>query len=241
MNLTDKRKLRLLQGLILSVGSPLGWAAVQHLLGHDVIADYHNSPLVYWYMLLGSALAFGTFGFLVGNSEESLLEQSVTDSLSGLYNSRFFSNRLPEEFARMKRLRQHIGLVYINLDHFSDINNLYGLQVGDSSIADIAFAMKGIARKDEIIARVGGVEFCIILADCNEQQAYQAAQRFLQCIRSLKLQVERKKSLSVTASMGVVSSEMTSGNEWQLYAAADEAMYRAKHQGRNQIVRYSED
>ena len=241
MNLTDKRKIRLLQGLVLSMGSPLGWAAIQWLLGHDLYVDYQDNMWVYWYMFLGSAMAFMAFGFYVGKSEAFLAEQAVTDSLTGLYNSRFFSSRLPEEFARVKRLRQHIGLIYIKLDHFADINNLYGLQAGDKSLIAIASAMSAIARKDELIARVGGGEFCIILTDSNEFQAVTAAQRFLHEIRSLKLQVETDKSISVTASMGVVSSEMTEGGIWQLYAAADSAMYKAKHRGRNQIGCCSEE
>lgn len=241
MNFTDKRKVRLLQGLMLSFCSPLGWSAIQCLLlGNDLYTDYQENMWVYWYMLLGSAIAFMAFGLYVGNSEELLAEQAVTDALTGLYNSRFFSSRLPEEHARVKRLRQHIALIYIKLDHFSDINNLYGLHAGDKSLIAIAAAMKAVARKDELIARVGGGEFCIILTDCNEFQAATAAQRFLHEINHLKLQVEEEKRISITASMGVVSSEMTEGEIWQLYAAADSAMYKAKHRGRNQIVCCSE-
>ncbi|CAA0124014.1 putative diguanylate cyclase DgcT [BD1-7 clade bacterium] len=241
MTLVDKRILRVTQALVLAALAPIGWMLLQYLMGIDVYATIRENNLVYWYMFVGSALAFVSFGFYVGTNEMHLESLAITDEATELHNERFFKQRLPEEAARAARLRQHFSLIYISLDHFADINSLYGRGVGNSALKLIANAISGVARKDEIIARVGEAEFVVLLTDCSQGQANIAAARFLKCISDVVFQVEKGKQISITASIGLISSETNNSDEWQLYAFAETAMYRARRDGRNQVAAYNID
>ncbi len=231
----DRRLKRTIQAMILSLGAPLGWLIIRLLTGRSLI-DELSTQGVYWYLLIGAAMFWSVFGYYVGASEERLEELSIRDALTNLYNNRYFHSRLPEEFARAIRHHRNISMILIDLDFFKKINDKYGHQAGDVVLQEVAQIMLSTARKDEIIARVGGEEFCIILIECDEKRALLAAERFLRAIRCLRIKLPTGLAINVTASMGVVSSETTDGSEWHLYAVADAAMYRAKKNGRNQIA-----
>ena len=236
MRFHDKQILRALQGVFLALFSPLGWLIIRLLAGYPLMGELTTNAGIYWYLLLGTAGAFALFGFYVGSSEERLEGLVIRDPMTGLYNNRFFHTRLPEEFARSLRQKQRLSLILADLDHFKQINDKFGHQSGDIVLKAVSKVMQQTARKDEFVARVGGEEFCIILIDCGEKSALLAAERFMQAIRSLRVELPVGESVSVSASMGVVSSETTEGSEWHLYAVADAAMYRAKKNGRDQIA-----
>lgn len=236
MQFHDKQILRALQALFLSLLSPFGWLIIRLLAGNSLMGELTINAGIYWYLLLGTAGAFALFGFYVGSSEERLEGLTIRDPMTGLYNNRFFHARLPEEFARSQRHKQSLSLILADLDHFKSINDKYGHQTGDVVLKAVSEVMQQSARKDEFVARVGGEEFCIILIDCGEKQAVLAAERFLAAIRALRVELPSGESVSVSASLGVVSSETTDGSEWHLYAVADAAMYRAKKNGRDQIA-----
>jgi diguanylate cyclase (GGDEF)-like protein len=236
MHFHDKQVLRAVQGLGLSLLSPLGWLIIRLLLGYPLIDELTVNSGIYWYLITGTAGAFVFFGYYVGSHEERLEDLTIRDALTGLYNNRFFHARLPEEFARCQRHKQHISLILIDLDHFKRVNDQYGHQSGDVVLQEVAKIMQQTARKEEFVARVGGEEFCVILVECGEKEALLAAERFIEAIRQMQVVLPGGESIRITASLGVVSSETTEGNEWHLYAVADAAMYRAKKSGRNQIA-----
>jgi diguanylate cyclase (GGDEF)-like protein len=236
MYFDDKRLLRVMQGMLLSVLSPLGLIALQMAFGDNLHRLLAEQSGIYLYMLLGTAAAFALFGYYVGNSEERLEDLAIHDSLTGLYNKRFFEARLPEEYARSSRHHRNLSLILIDIDHFKPINDTHGHAFGDHVLAEVAKTLALTARKDESVARVGGEEFCIILTDCGERSALVAAERFQRAIRGIRVTTPQGEPMPITASSGVVSSETTPGNEWQLYQVADAAMYRAKKAGRDQIA-----
>jgi len=179
-------------------------------------------------------------------TRRSLEEQSVTDGLTGLKNRRFFDERLPEEFRRAQRYSDPVSLMMIDLDHFKEVNDRYGHQMGDVVLRDAAAAIKASVRDPDICSRYGGEEFAVILPKTHLGGALTVAERVW---RGLRDQVYRQEvpavgqatvaEVRVTASVGlaifpsrdIVTAEL-------LVKFADEALYQAKRSGRNNICLY---
>jgi diguanylate cyclase (GGDEF)-like protein len=179
-------------------------------------------------------------------TRRSLEEQSVTDALTGLKNRRFFDERLPEEFRRAQRYSDPVSLMMIDLDHFKEVNDRYGHQMGDVVLREAAAVIKASVRDPDICARYGGEEFAVILPKTHMGGALTVAERVW---RGLKDKVHRQEvpavgqaavaEVRVTASLGlaffpakdIVSAEL-------LVKFADEALYQAKRSGRNNICLY---
>ncbi len=234
----QKKVLRSLQGFILSLGSPLGWIAIQMLFGVDPIVDIRENVGIYVYMTVGTAIAFSVFGFYVGSYEGRVEALALIDPLTGLYNNRYFHERLHQEFSLAVRNRESLSVVLFDLDHFKRINDEYGHLVGDQILKEVSKNMRQCSREGETIARVGGEEICVILPDCPEKKAVQVAERFCTAIRSTSGTYRDGVQVNVSASAGVATlfAPDHKGNEWDLYAMADKAMYAAKANGRNRVV-----
>lgn len=226
---------RALQGFFLAWGSPLGWIIIQLLLDRNPFSEIYFDLYLYLYMSLASMLVFTSFGYFVGRSEEAYNSLSLKDGLTGLYNNRFFHQRLHEEFGRHQRSGLPLSLIHIDLDHFKSVNDTYGHQTGDEVLRAISAAMLSVCRGGELVARVGGEEFCVILYSCNLEQALQVASRLQEAIKATQTRPPSGDAFSMTASFGVSCTDTTTGTEWQLYSAADQAMYRAKRNGRDCI------
>ena len=163
--LKKKRILRPLQGFVLSLGSPLGWMAIQSLSGTDPFTDIASNAGVYIYMTIGTALAFSIFGFYVGTYEARMETLALVDPLTGLYNNRYFHERLHQEFALAARNKAQLSIVLFDLDHFKRINDRHGHLAGDKILREVSKQMRKCSRQGETIARVGGEEICVILPD----------------------------------------------------------------------------
>ena len=241
-----KRAQRAIEGLLMSIGSPLGWFVIQLFASVNPIADLIASPGVYIYMSIGTALAFVSFGYYVGIYEEKIEALALIDPLTSLYNHRYFHERLHQEYASAMRNDTQIAVVLFDLDHFKSINDQHGHLAGDQILRDVSKNMKLCSRESETIARVGGEEFCVILPGCDQQQALVAAERFCHAIRQVAGEFEDGSKVVVTVSAGVASTSTCSSstgkptgmpaNEKDLYAQADEAMYLAKKRGRNRVA-----
>jgi len=239
----DKAIFRSLQGFILSLGSPLGWIALQIMFGVNPIVDIGENTGIYIYMTVGTAISFSVFGFYVGTYEGRVEALTLIDPLTELYNNRYFHERLHQEFALAVRNKQHLSVVLFDLDHFKRINDAYGHLAGDKVLQAVSQSMRQCSREGETIARVGGEEICVILPDCPPQKALQVAERFCAAIRDHSGFVLEGIQIKVNASAGVASiyAPEHRGNEWDLYATADRAMYRAKAEGRNRVVYLGSD
>jgi diguanylate cyclase (GGDEF)-like protein len=206
--------------------------------GIPVLQEITESSGLYLYLSLGTATVFVLFGAYLGRSEQRLAEMALVDSLTGLYNNRFFCERLHEEYSRAMRSRERLSLALIDLDYFKRVNDEYGHVMGDQLLRQVAQAMKDCSREWETIARVGGEEFCVILANCDRQEALAAAERFREVISNVAVNDSTGAEMTVTASVGVATSDTVEGNEWDLYSAADKAMYQAKDAGRDRSCTY---
>lgn len=161
---------------------------------------------------------------------------SLTDSLTGLSNRRFFDNALRTEFSRHKRSGSQLSLIMLDVDHFKKYNDHYGHLAGDDCLLQIARALKlMVKRPPDIVARYGGEEFVVILPDTDRQGAIVVAERIGESVLRLALpHAQSDISEFVTISLGVATAcdhVLTDGA--QLVALADQALYQAKKGGRN--------
>jgi diguanylate cyclase (GGDEF)-like protein len=164
---------------------------------------------------------------------------SKTDSLTGLYNRRYFDEMINQEWNRGLRSGNSLSCILLDIDYFKDYNDFYGHQAGDKCLKDIATLMKDTFRRaGDIVARYGGEEFIIIMADSNEKNAMQAVALFQ--TELAKLKIPHDKSVAndyVTVSAGVVSQSPSRDESIEDFIRkADKALYLAKAGGRNQSV-----
>jgi len=229
--------LRASYGFILSFASPLGWVVIQILAGRDPFAKEHNDPLLYLYMSIATAVVFSSLGYFIGKRELMITDMALTDGLTGLYNKRYFNTRLDQEFERYARHKHPMAVIQIDLDFFKKINDTFGHQVGDEILIKVASMMKESCRKNEIAARVGGEELCIIALDCDQPEALQLAERLRYKINNLHY-CHQELEIPVSASLGVACADESTFSGRDVYLHADLALYEAKRTGRNKVCAY---
>jgi len=164
---------------------------------------------------------------------------TVTDSLTGLANRRFFNEFLNREWLREQRGQQPFSVIMIDIDHFKKYNDCYGHLEGDVCLQKVAWALQGaLCRAGDVLARYGGEEFVAILPHTDKPGAAELATAFHAGVQALELpHQESPVSSIVTISIGVASViPNRSLSPTQVVAMADEALYRAKQAGRNQSV-----
>ncbi|MBK9236983.1 MAG: diguanylate cyclase [Rhodoferax sp.] len=165
---------------------------------------------------------------------------SHTDGLLNIANRKYFDQRLQEEWLRAIRSKQPVGLLMIDVDHFKRYNDTYGHQAGDACLRAVAKAAAGaLARSTDLLARYGGEELVVVLPDTHVEGTYQVAQDICAAVAKLKIPHAGSDTAPyVTVSLGVASMNpprVSSAD--RLVAAADQALYQAKKQGRNQVCR----
>ena len=232
-------RIRALQGLALSLGSPLGWLALRWLDGANLWLELTWRPGIYLYLLIGTSLTFAGFGWYVGRQEELHRENSLHDALTNLYNTRYFWQRLEDERAFAARHVRPLALLIGDIDWFKRVNDSYGHVVGDRVLAGVAGVLMQLRRRGDTVARVGGEEFAVILPETDLAEAVHVAERFREGVAALRFEpgAGRREPFSVTISFGAVAiaaDEAVSAGA--LYDLADTAMYRAKRAGRNCVA-----
>ncbi|MDR3539575.1 MAG: diguanylate cyclase [Desulfosporosinus sp.] len=164
---------------------------------------------------------------------------SITDSLTGLANRRYFDEALRTEFYRLKRSEAALSLIMLDVDHFKKFNDKYGHLAGDDCLRQIGSTLKTIVgRVPDIVARYGGEEFVVILPETEENGVETLAERIRKAVEGLAIPHSASDIAEyVTVSLGIVTvytNKLTSPE--QVVALADEALYCAKKRGRNQIA-----
>jgi two-component system cell cycle response regulator len=162
---------------------------------------------------------------------------SVRDGLTGLYNRRYFEDRLEAEFAFSRRHRTPLTLLMLDIDFFKTINDTHGHQAGDAVLRAIGTALLSITRKEDVTARYGGEEFVLLLRGVSADNAVLGAERVRRSI-ALSPVAWREARLNVTVSVGLATMgpDRSYASPIELVAAADSALYAAKRQGRNRVA-----
>lgn len=157
--------------------------------------------------------------------------QAVTDALTTLYNRRYFEEYLQNEVTRAQRMKQPFTVIGLDLDHLKLINDKFGHSVGDIAIKTISDVLKKNARSIDVAARMGGEEFNILLPGIDSKGGMIAAERIRSAIESCDVE----QVGHITASIGVGTYFEHTENVEELLELVDQAMYRAKKNGRNQV------
>ncbi len=165
-----------------------------------------------------------------------LRQQAIRDPLTEIYNRRYMKETLRQEFSRAKRLHTTIGLLMIDLDHFKKINDTFGHDTGDLVLRRVARELRKNSRAEDTVCRFGGEEFCLVCPDISLENAQYLADKFRKRIRNLDIRINHKPIDTVTLSVGVALFPHHAHDAELLLKSADEALYRAKAEGRDRVM-----
>jgi diguanylate cyclase (GGDEF)-like protein len=172
------------------------------------------------------------------NLRTKLENQSIHDPLTGLFNRHFMQISLERELARAARRNQMLAIFMLDVDHFKRFNDTYGHAAGDVALKAIAEIFTSRIRNEDIACRYGGEEFTIMLPDMTASLALERAETIRRAIASLHVPVGRDLIGGFSISIGIAVYPQNGENADLLLRRADLALYRAKHEGRNQVVLY---
>jgi diguanylate cyclase (GGDEF)-like protein/PAS domain S-box-containing protein len=166
--------------------------------------------------------------------EEQLREQATTDGLTGLSNRRSFEECLDREWRRTERTEQPLAIVLLDVDYFKKYNDTFGHHRGDECLRKIAEVLRDGRRASDVVARIGGEEFCLVLPEADWNGALAVAEAIRSKVEALRIEHPGNPHGVVTVSIGVAASRpRLIGSAIELLQAADKALYRAKALGRN--------
>ena len=167
--------------------------------------------------------------------QSHLESMATTDSLTGLANRQAFLQRAKNEFIRARRYARPLTVVMIDIDRFKSINDQFGHAAGDEVLRQVADICQSSLRGSDFMGRVGGEEFVLLLPDTPRSNAYHVAERMRIHLCETPIKLENGASLTITASFGVAPMNEADSDFNVVLERADDAMYLAKHGGRNLV------
>ncbi len=207
----------------------------------SVLTDIRTA--LFFSLLVGFAATF--FVVLVTvwtvNRYQGRLEvMATTDSLTGLFNRRYFMTHVEKELSRAERTERTLSLVLLDVDRFKRINDTFGHSVGDKVLRDIAKLLSKDLRKMDILSRVGGEEFAMLLPETTAEGAREVAERIRTSVEKNGFNLPKSDYL-VTISAGIAANHERATSFKMLYNHADKALYEAKKRGRNKVCIFNKD
>lgn len=167
---------------------------------------------------------------------EALRNQSIRDSLTGVFNRRYLEEALEREIRRATRSEQSLGVLMLDLDHFKTFNDTYGHEAGDTVLRETAMLLSHCVRTEDAVCRYGGEEFMIILPAASLHATQSRAEYIRLKVHELTLTHQGRPLGRVTASFGVACFPDHGATRQMLLEAADAALYRAKRDGRDRVA-----
>ncbi|WP_372965777.1 diguanylate cyclase [Marinobacter sp.] len=168
--------------------------------------------------------------------EQELEKMATRDSLTGLLNRRELNRVLEEELVRAQRYQRPLAILWIDFDHFKNINDNWGHAAGDLVLCSVSRILESSVRSVDSVGRFGGEEFVVVLPEMGEKEALETAERLRKKVRHKPVQLESGHKVPVTVSIGVSVYPIHGTSLGTLSAAADKAMYQAKKQGRDCVA-----
>ncbi len=190
-------------------------------------------PMITIYPLFVGLNAY-SLAVKLGTKSAALAKLSRIDGLTGLNNRTYWEEQLKQVFKLSRRENLKATIVFIDVDHFKNINDKYGHIVGDEVLQKIANLISDCARDTDICGRYGGEEFCILMPNTTQTDAHHLAERLRTQIANSFLHPNYKIKASISIGVSEVSEGMANYTDW--LSSADKALYLAKEEGRNQTV-----
>lgn len=179
----------------------------------------------------------GRIGGQLERHEQTLRELATHDGLTGLYNHKTFYTILDDEIARARRYGKHVSLLMLDIDHFKRINDQHGHVAGDRVLKELSALITQAVRRIDSVCRYGGEEIAVILPETPIDEAFGMAERLRERIAGHSFGANDGQSLRLTVSIGTASLSQRETSPQELVIAADQALYRAKAEGRNRVCR----
>lgn len=235
---------------------------VNSLIGEDVKMPSLDRVLIYPFLIEERVIGAFLIGFVKGSIseyEKNVLEiltnqtsvaisnallfekvnlMATTDGLTGVFNHRYFQEKLSGELERAVRYNEKLVFMLLDIDFFKKVNDTYGHPVGDLVLKNVSKFLKSMARKVDIVARYGGEEFAVIMVQTNKDGGEKFAERIRKTIEGNEVLFPGGK-LKVTVSIGLACFPDDAKDKPSLIERADKALYKAKKTGRNKVVSYN--
>jgi len=211
------------------------------------IPEKHSGINSAWYVAAGGLLLTlvlsGTAYRMVSEMarRQELIEEQQRlaqhDGLTGLLNRRSLSEHLTREWEGARRSGRQLSAIIFDLDDFKAVNDTYGHAAGDTVLQYMAAILQGVCRRSDVATRYGGEEFCLLLPGTDIEEAVEVAERIRREVSSHFFSVSDTNGVHVTCSAGVAADRASDDAKDSLLERADQALYRAKNEGRNRVVR----
>jgi two-component system cell cycle response regulator len=168
---------------------------------------------------------------------QASLEMAVTDPLTGLYNRRYMESQTAILVEHATNRGKTLAVVVLDVDHFKSVNDNHGHDVGDRVLQELASRLRSCVRNVDLICRMGGEEFVVVLPDAGMDVALKVAERIRRVVGAKPFTAgPRSGALHVTVSLGVALIESPKDTMEEIVKRADDALYRAKREGRNRVI-----
>ena len=167
---------------------------------------------------------------------DTLRQQSTRDPLTGLYNRRFMEEFLEREFARARRRDAPLAFMIMDVDHFKQFNDTFGHEAGDIVLRELAGFIQHNVRDNDIVCRMGGEEFAVVMPEASAEIAFQRAERLREGAQLLELKLGLQALGKLSISIGIAAFPGHGDDFVTISAAADRALYQAKNSGRNKTI-----
>ncbi len=203
-----------------------------------------------WDVLLTLSFSYSIISYLAGflsfyviefvRTNQNLLrkyqEEASTDGLTGLNNVRQFDEVFNEVSTLVEHRNERMSLLYIDIDHFKNVNDTYGHPEGDQVLIELSNILRQTVRSFDIVSRIGGEEFTIILLDCPADRGVEISEKIRNKVERHSFLLTSGASISITVSIGLACYSDTTNRPESLIEDADNALYEAKRTGRNKVV-----
>jgi diguanylate cyclase (GGDEF)-like protein len=163
----------------------------------------------------------------------TLEQAALTDGLSGMQNRRYFDDALREYIDEFRRIQKPIGLMILDLDHFKEVNDTHGHDVGDDVLRAVAGCLKDMTRYHDVVARLGGEEFAVVAPNMDNDHLMKLAERIRKSIAAMAV-MSGNVRLKITTSVGLAVWDGKETAE-DFFRRADRMLYQAKSSGRNRV------